>query len=271
MLRILKADFYRLFHSFMFWVFFVIRATSVITSIFERIYVSVRGVGFDGEAVTVQSSSPLMVETSIFSGVLILFVGFTMVYFFGKERKHGFIKNVAGTVERREYMVFSKMVIGAFVTIIYVLFDWICSILSWVIEGNKFCAMTDITVNGSSSVSCGKLISSYGVAVLISFAFVVLFIMLMELIGITAPVYIFGFMLMTGLVDQIIAGIFNFIKSYLGLFTGFEISDYLLLFNLNGFGPETPNLLRFTVVALIYIVVFGGIAVLISRKKDITN
>ena len=125
MLKMLKADFYRLFRSFMFWVFLGIRLLSFIITAACSIYTRIKGAGFDGEALTFENANIFEIETTVFSGIGILFAGLCIVYFYGKELKNGYIKNIAGSVERKEYCVFSKIILGIFTTLFYNRTDYI--------------------------------------------------------------------------------------------------------------------------------------------------
>lgn len=273
MLKMLKADFYRLFRSFMFWVFLGIRLLSFIITAAGSIYTRIKGAGFDGEALTFENANIFEIETTVFSGIGILFAGLCIVYFYGKELKNGYIKNIAGSVERKEYCVFSKIILGIFTTLFYIAVDIIVTVIEWIVQGNRIVSVTDLYLDGGYTLCRSDVIkgwlSAYGTAIMISMAFIMLVVLLMEVFRTTAPVYVFDLMLVAGIIDEVIIGVFSLLQSWFGWFKGFEISDYLMTCNMQNFNCLSDNLARFAVMSVIYIAIFGMLAVWVNKKRDV--
>lgn len=286
MLKVLKADFYRLFKTSMFWATFVFCGASIIISLALQIIAKLKGT-----AVTVEKCKSIFELYSILlSGVIIFFGGLTLIYFCGRERKNGFKKNITGIVDRREYCVFSKMIITVFISAVYTILFWVTDIIIFLIEGNRLEGVKALTLQsrvsevvngvlynpGDVVVTRGELIlrwmALYGTAFMITLSMMMLFLLIMELTGITSLGYVVGIMLVSGLIDQIISGAFLALKNLFGIFEDFDITEYLLMMNLNGLDrysePDEVHFLRYVVIALIYIVVFGGLSVFISKRRD---
>lgn len=289
MLRILKADFYRLFHSVMFWVAFLFSGIILVADFLIKIVSKIKGMVPEETL----SHNIFEVNSSMFSGSLILFSCLAIIYFCGRERKNGFIKNIYGIVEKREYCIFSKMIISVFIAVVYAVLFWITDILDFLIDGNSLCRIEDVTMQGTvgeyfngvlynpgdvvftRAEIIGKWLLLFGVALLITISMMMIFLFIMELTGITSIGYIFGFMLMTGLIDQLIVGGFFVFRSLFRVFENFDISGYLLIMNMHGLEayfmmPEEVHLLRYTLISLAFIVVFGLLSIWRARRKDVS-
>ena len=296
MLRVLRTDIYRLFRSKAFYVYpifvlvvliinmiFAVNTSSDVVEIKSENQVEDARDGFvdgisDAETGTNKNSevtkdTPIYLGMttlleSLHDGLTVLFITIIFIIFCTCETRRGFIKNAAGCVKDRAYMVISKIMIGMIITVVYTLefaaFTSLSGILTSIISGRPL--MWKNIPDGEGM----KVFIFFFICFMVDMAIVSILSLIHELSNSRALGIVVAFVLCTTLIEQMIEGVVYLLKTLFDILTDFNIGKYLLFENINGgygnsaFYPETAG-----IMSLIYISVCIILAVWVFRRKDI--
>ena len=241
MKRILTSDFYRLFRSFIFY--------SVPAILTVSLVITIIGAGADNTQASLEEI--FSSATSILSSIIFLLADIVAVIIWSEERRHGYIKNLAGVVRGRHILTCSKMITGVVIGAVFTVFSLIYIFLSYVCCGVK---ITDYSTNGA--------LVEFLLVILTGIATIALMLLLYELFHSSAICYIAAIMIWTGMLETLIVQL-----TYLA-FKWENTGRYLLK---TGLQWENSGSLEDLVRIIIYLVLFIGGAVLVSRKQDIKS
>lgn len=281
MLKVLKTDLYRLFHSVPIYIFpcFLISGfiVSYVLNLIQNGTLKVEG-------------SQIYVEQlfSDFSGyVLLLFVIFVLLAFCVQENKHEYRKNILGNLEKRYYTVISKFIIGTVVTVIYVVYDFLLNLLSALLQGAEFSTYTDIiaardvTFADGTAYRAGEIVMSAGeqrwdavfellTVFLIHLAFIMMAILINELSHNAALICVLTYGFITGLLEELIMVGFRLLQTKLEILSDFDIVRYMLINYPYNTEVDFSYVGVKAIMAAVYIVLFAGLSILTIQKKDVT-
>jgi len=296
MIRVIKTDLFRLFRTKAFYVYPIfVTVVMIVGLLFSKINSS------SNVTVKIEYQSEMQIEEqesitaadenrdedkgtvkvtfgwkqaleSLYDSLMVFFLALTLMIFYTNESKNGFIKNSAGCVKDRMYMTFSKIVAGIVVLFIYIIefaiISFIFSMLTAVLAGVKpeFVALT-----GNEA---GNFWIFIGICLLAHIAIICILVFIYELTHSRAVGIVFGFLLAATLINQIIHGFVEVLQKNFGLLKEFDVGKYLMFENLlkagdHGFDPSAYYPGTVTVMALIYTVLFGIMAAVVFKKKEV--
>ena len=205
---------------------------------------------------------------AVTDGMILMFLGITLVIFATNETKNGFIKTAAVCVSDKAYMPLSKIAVSLVITVIYVIefavLRFIFTFLSSAITGRplKYVSLPE--------GDAGRFAAYILLCVLVHVAFSALLMLLHELFRSRAIGIVWIFVEAAGLFGEIIILLFVFLREGLHVFEGFEISKYLLMNNImNGYTSAAYNPATVLVMSLIYLICGGGAAMWLAKHKDV--
>lgn len=267
MIRVLKADLFRMFRTKAFYVFPIF----TVCFLFVEMFASASSVAVSelGEAAgTTIAIGPTQLLDCLQDGMLMLFLGIFLVIFCTDESRNGFLKNAVGTVSRRAIMPVSKIIVGIVTLFIYIVefaVIKICFILAAAgIGGQK------PVYSGIPEGDMGRYIIFLMLCILVHIVIVSLLVAMHELTHNRAIGIVFIFLYAGMLLGKIIIALGDLVNSLLGLASDFETEHYLMLnsitggYNGAGFSPS-----RLLIVCLIWGCLSVTGALLLSEKRDI--
>ncbi|MBP5533439.1 MAG: hypothetical protein J6X68_05685 [Lachnospiraceae bacterium] len=291
MIKVLKTDLYRLFRSkaflFVFPIYLVIQLG--IGMFFSADTVEVEN-GSDRQGgiviqryddtdtdvnvkVKEKTKLPVFISTeemfgNLYTGQLMLFLGVVLVIFCTCETRMGFVKNAAGAVSDRAYMTVSKMIVGAVILVTYIIeyavMYVLTQLLQGLISGRK---IKYLPIPEGEGVAFIKYLL---LCIFIHLVFIALIAVFHELTYNRALGIVVTFMFATTLIEEMIKGVVYLGRHFFDIWYELDINRYLLMTNIGGgykAGTYHPQIVL--ILSLIYFTVFTGLAVFISRKKEI--
>ena len=291
MIKVLKTDLYRLFRSkaflFVFPIYLVIQLG--IGMFFSADTVEVEN-GSDRQGgiviqryddtdtdvnvkVKEKTKLPVFISTeemfgNLYTGQLMLFLGIVLVIFCTCETRMGFVKNAAGAVSDRAYMTVSKMIVGAVILVTYIIeyavMYVLTQLLQGLISGRK---IKYLPIPEGEGVAFIKYLL---LCIFIHLVFIALIAVFHELTYNRALGIVVTFMFATTLIEEMIKGVVYLGRHFFDIWYELDINRYLLMTNIGGgykAGTYHPQIVL--ILSLIYFTVFTGLAVFISRKKEI--
>ena len=207
--------------------------------------------------------------SSLSDGLLLLFLGITLVIFATCETRAGFIKNAAGCAMDRRYMPLSKIIIGIVILFMYAAEYFVIELAGKFVCG-LFTGRSLFIRPGFLDGDAGKFWGFIGICLLIHIAFIVLTIMIHELIGNRALGIVFSLIIGGGILENMANGLVYLLNHFFGILQGFDINKYLLLKNIErGFYDPAYHSQIMLVMTAIYIAAGTILAMFIAKKKDI--
>ena len=299
MRRLLKEELYRLFHSLYIYAF-----PAVLALMFIYDYANGNGRGSVGGFIHFYSSGSTMTMESFLRDFMpeylpLAFLGaaLVMVYLWGRETKTGYIKNIAGNFKGRHVLVIAKMITGSIAILFNTFFTVIYEILVvTVLQDKKLIRIAEYTLpldknempeitrkfwvsqEQWTSERVSELHSQYLMIllwILAGIALISLLLMLHELFRSAIPGYIFAIGIAgTRIIEGLIIQIFSL------LLGNADIGRFMIIYQFSflktmtfdeAVGDYVNDYSKWPswVCTIAYIVVFFGISIYLSRKKDV--
>ena len=233
----------------------------------------------------------LVVSENIIS-IAVIAAGIVTIDHCADEDKHGYTKNLIGNISGRHLLVFSKLIIGAITMIIYAGFNFLYVFVTYAVNAKKIVAynMTyyfpesaDLMPEGKEHLWISREefeselneelnheIMHYILMIVAGIVTIVFIIMLYEIFKSSTFCYVMTILISVSIVEQLIIQLVALISEKI------EISRYLfnsqfMYFNSaleDGTAVEATSVTNFWIRNLIYLAVFAGAAMFISKKKD---
>jgi len=213
------------------------------------------------------TSLPEFLE-GLYDGLLLFFLGLTVVIFCTCETRAGFVKNAAGCAIDRRHMPLSKMIVGFVVLLIYTaefaIYHFLSIFLESVITGKS------IFFRQLPEGDAGKFWGFIIVCILIHMAFIALLILLHELSGNRAIGIVFAAIFGFGILEYMAEGAVYLLNHFFHILGGFNIDKYLLMKNiLQGYDNAAYHPQITLVMAAIYLVAGTVLAMVVTKKRDV--
>ena len=201
-------------------------------------------------------------------GLLLLFLGITLIMFATSESRSGFIKTAAGCVSDRGFMPVSKILIG-----IVILFTYIVeyAVIRFVFYGlSALASGKPLQYTKLPDGDAGKFLGYIMLCILAHIAIVALMILLYEVSHNRALGIVTVFVISAGLLGQILTGIVALIQMLFEIWKDFDISKYLLMSNMDaGYNAPGYHPIIMLVISIIYLVGGTAGAVWVAKYRDI--
>ncbi|MBO4416021.1 MAG: hypothetical protein J5824_08610 [Lachnospiraceae bacterium] len=237
--RILSSDFHRTIRNPIIYILPVGLIFTLILAIFYS--------GTKGGQITISQVFSDAVEMQT---LIMIAADIVLIKLWSGERKHGYIKNIAGNVSGRHILPISKMIVGITLSVVYVVFSFIYMI----------CASSVRDTRIVYAPFSGQLVELL-LWVLAGIASIAFMLMLYELFNSPTLCYIIAIMLWSGMLENLILQIV-----YLIFKNEFYLGRYMLIL---GMKTEESGCIEDLIRTLIYIAVFMGAAIFTARKKDV--
>ena len=282
--KILKMDFRRLFKTPFFYAYplavMVIMIISMVTS------------KTDPEDTT--HITMILEQAEGVLSMAIVAAGLVVIAHMSAFDKYGYSKNLVGNVNGRHMLTLSKLILGAFTMVFYAVANFLFMFGMMSHEVGKVIYMTKYPYPESADMTPNSLqknwisreewnkrisdminheIAHYVLMVVAGIAIIAMLIMLYELTRSSAFSYVMVILIGFGVIEEMIVSISGLI------FPDLEIPRFLLIsqfayFNDYGSMSEDAGIIAadpvwsFWVKNLIYIAIFAGASLFISKKKD---
>lgn len=215
----------------------------------------------------VKLSLPLIFD-SLSDGLLLLFLGITLVIFATSETKNGFIKNAVGCVRDRIYMPVSKMIIGVVIFVVFFVEKTVITLISSLLK--LIGSGKTLKVEHLPEGDVGRFIGFVLGCVLVHLAIIALLVMIHELTFSRPAGIVFAVILSAGLIGKVAEGAVYLLQYFFNILEGFKINKYLLMDNISrGYNDEAFHPEILPVMALLYLALGTLLALFITKKKDV--
>jgi len=301
MKNIIKAELHKIFHSGYFYAFPCALAVILLIS-----YVNGGGSGGIGQNPD-RNMHHVMNDTMELIIFAVAAAGIFMVYLWNKERKNGYIKNIAGNVNGKHILTLSKLITGAVVTTIYsfvtFLFSLGFNLISCLRDGGKLiydmysADEMALIMERISTLSAQKQADAikvheetksnyyytlnteylaFFVWIVTGIAIIAILLMLHELFRSAAVGYIMALQFLggifEGLIAQVVLLVFEF-EGIMGLLLLRGTQDMLsvpIYVSHEAMSTyQRDSVLEALLRSAMYMAVFSVFSVFISRKKDV--
>lgn len=280
MINAIKMDLYRLFHAKSLWIMLLVTiAVSVFMVTMTNFDIqlmkedqnafsdTVVGTEISEEGITMSfgfytETNPQWIEgkidfsdffsTQLASGMFLAVCAIFASNFVGAERKHGFLKNIAGQMSGRWILVFSKFVAIA----VQILCMFIVAIITMFVAGK--------VVWGEQFVlgSLASILQAFGGQYLLHIGFASFIIGLCIVFNSELSMVI-GVLITCRVATLLYVAIDNFLDV--------DISKYMIEMNISTFSLDMSqsDWIRNIIVVMTYIIISFGLASLVMQKRDI--
>lgn len=267
MKNVLKAEFHKLFRGLNYCIFL----TFIFTAAFIMVFSQSSSNGSKSFFIIVIDTTSILILTIAISGIF-------LVYIWSKERKNGYIKNIAGNVNGRYMLTIAKFIAGSAVIVInsfFTLFSvFINNLVKCLIKGGK------ISFTGAFEKESLMRYAEFLIWIVAGIAIMAMLLMLHEISENAALGYIMALQILVGqglleaLLAQGTALLFKFdrLAEYLiicgtRMMQAAPVSSYI---NSDVVSEMYPNSMPGVFIRLCaYIAVFMVISVFVSKKKDV--
>ncbi len=262
MKNIIKAEFYKLFHgSFLSYCLSVTFGAALI-KVFST-----------SEPEEIKTFRDIVVETKDFMILTIVLTGIFLIHTWSKERKNGYIKNIAGNVNGRHILTVTKLITGAvgvvinsFFSLASVLFNYL---LKSVIKGGK------VSFAGAFEKASVMRYAEFIIWIVAGIALIAMLLMIYEIFRSAAFGYIMAIQMLmgSGLLEALLAQIAAFVFKFE------DLGRYLIVSGTRMMQAEPaasiadgemyPNSMAGVFIRLcIYIAVFTAVSIFVTQKRD---
>lgn len=195
------------------------------------------------------------------SGILGILISVGAAIIANSERKHGYIKNIAGQIPSRGMLVLAKLPALLLESLLILIFAALGFALAGRILFEKF-------VFGSPA----GFARAFAVQLFLSLALCALILMICTLAGNAASGIITGIVLSAGILSFLYGMINKVLWRYLHVPESFDITDYTLSTRLMSVfsASDTKTLIHGLVIGAVYLAVCSAGACMIIRRKDIS-
>ena len=212
--------------------------------------------------------SVLSMAEKLADGSILIFVGIILIIFCTSETRAGFIKNSASAVSDRGLLAVSKILVGMVMTIIYLLEHAVLTVLLGFIFSLFGAPKLEYVPIPAGE---GFEVFRYAVlAFLANMAIITILVFMHELtrnraLGVIAALCFAG-----SIFENLTRTLVGAVQDAFGILEGFDIAKYMLFPNLaEGYKADAYNPTIVLVLSLIYILIFGILAMTVSRKKEV--
>lgn len=245
MLNVLKSDLYRMVRMKSFYVMMII------LFLFNILQVLI----YDGESATYFLSS--------ISGNIPLLIGIFMAIFVSSDYKYGYIKNIAGVVPSKVYLVVSKFIIAA----IYLVILFALYILSGMLLA---VILTDDGLS-YSNIKATELLSFLGVHFAMDFAMALIPVALAAVTRSNALSCVFTVLITTGFVSGLAMTGYMVLTMLEIIPESFTFHEYFLSMRLvsTSYNTESSEMLITLGISVVYMIAAIVVSVFAIKKKDV--
>ena len=265
MKNVLKAEFHKIFHSgFFSYCFFFI---------FSEAFIQVFSASTSNNRKSIYN---IVINTSEVMVLTIMLSGIYLIYNWNKERKNGYIKNIAGVVNGRHILTIAKFITGSVAVIINSFFTlvsvFICNLIRCLFNGGK------VTFERAFSTQNLMRYAEFLIWIVAGIAIMAMLLMLHEIFRSAAWGYIMAIQILTGLLEALLAQGVALLFKYDGLAKYLIISGTKMMqaepiteyVDSKAISEMYPNSMPGVFIRLcIYILVFTVISIVVSKKKDV--
>lgn len=264
MLNRLRSDFYRLFHSPVVYIF---PAFTVIATIASFFVTTIRK-SYAGGTVSVYD----MFGECLSIGLVMFITTFVLTSFYSAEFKNGYIKNVAGNIKNRYQLPICKLIVGTVILLINYVFLFIEELLSTFINKTKI--TSDVSTYFTSSEQPVHDWTIWFLITLLVYLMVnILVCFTLELTHSSAIGYIVSIFVSLNILDEMLLGVIMLLQNNFGILKMLEGSKIFILTPastvLNYMTGDLSLFLPVTLFSVGLIVVFGGLSIILVKRKDI--
>lgn len=194
------------------------------------------------------------------SGILGILISVGAAIIANSERKHGYIKNIAGQIPSRGMLILAKLPAMLLESLMILIFATLGFALAGRILFEKF-------VFGNPA----GFVRAFAVQLFLSLALCALILMICTLAENAASGIITGIVLSAGILSFLYGMINKALWRYLHLSESFDITDYTLSTRLMSVfsASDTGALIHGLVIGVVYLAVCSAGACMIIRRKDI--
>ena len=245
MLNVIKSDLYRMFRTTSFY----------IMQIIILVYNIIIAIVLDGESInnfipTVSTNIPL-------------FTGIFLAIFTYSDYKNGYIKNIAGIVPNKVYLLMSKLIIA----VIYILISFAVHICSGILFSFIFAKHGFIYENTVIT----EILKCLGVHFVLQFAMAMIPIMIITLTRSNALACVISILASTSFISNMAYGLFIVLKTYHFIPESFRIQPFFISTYMSSVecSSTTDLMLKALAVSAVYIAVMVSVSVFAIKKKDV--
>lgn len=245
MIKIIKMELYRFFHSISTWI--ILFADLIIAFLSVML---VQTMTNNNAAIQIYSDVWELLAAQINGGILMVLCALSAIIFVSAKYKGGFIKNIANLVSRREMLLFPEIIVTAIASALHFFVYSACTIGAWAaLLGNTFI-----------SVSLPAIIKLLIVQYILHLGFCCLLLLMYMLSNSTA------FTMIAGLLISF--KVMNIFYALAWQLTHFNLAQYMLDYNIFQIGIESAEP-RAAVVGVIFLLAEIVLLCLVMNKKDI--
>lgn len=248
MLKMIKMDLYRFFHSMVIWITLFGDIALAFLSI-----ALVHTMADNSAPIPIYSDVGALLAAQINGGILMVLCTVSVTMFVNAKYKGGFIKNIVNYLPRRELLIFPDVIMIAVICVLHFFVYSVCTIGAWeAFWGNAF-------ISASVSAIMRLLIIQF----ILHWSFCCLLLLF--------------YMLTSNATFTIAAGILisfkilNILYALVGRFTNFDLEQYMLDYNIFQTGLESTKLAytRTAIVGVVFLLIEIMLSCLVMSKKDI--
>lgn len=246
MLNVLKSDLYKMKKIRSIW---ILNAISVCWSFISIFSISVFTDNFD--FFEIMSSVHILMP---------IFVGIFMCMYTNLDYKSGYIKNVAGIVPNKAYMIISKLIITILFTLICFVTNIAADLIFMLIFGNPEFS--------TESMNLFDMFTHLGTQILLNTALGMISVMFITVTRSVAFSYTFIVLISTSFLNTVLRGIWMILQEKEIVPESFDIEDCLITSYIGVFNSNYNNI-DGLIVAIVYLSITTAVSIIAIRKKDI--
>lgn len=248
MLKMIKMDLYRFFHSISTWITLFVDIVLAVLSI-----ILVYTMANNSASIQTYSDVVTLLAAQINGGTLMTLCTVSAIIFVNPKYKGGFIKNIANDLPRREMLIIPDVILLAVVCALHFFVYSACIVGAWeVILGNAFVSFPAYAI-------MRLLIIQF----VLHWSFCCLLLLCYTLTNSAA------FTIAAGILTSF--KILNIIYALVGRFTKTNLAQYMLDYNIFQVGIESSEstYIRAAVVGVVFLLAAIMLLYFIMSKKDI--
>lgn len=249
MIKMIKMDLYRFFHSISIWIMLLVDAVLAFLST-----ILVHAMANSSAVIQTYSNVETLLAGQINGGILMILCTASVTMFVNAKYKGGFIKNIANYLPRREMLIFPDILMVAVVCALHFFVYSTCTIGVWeVFFGNTFLSFP-------VSVIMRLLLVQF----LLHWSYCCLLLLFYTLTSSAT------FTIAAGILISF--KILNIIYALAGRLANMDLAQYMLDYNIFQIGLESTKLAytRAAIVGVVFMLIEMILSCFIMSKKDIT-
>lgn len=260
MANLIKMDMRRMLHAPMFYITLII--VSAFNILLNFALVSVAKLFMSSQAVKPTTFSDI-ITTPFFIPLLIILMFASVIAFFYADISGGFIKNIAGQLPRKSYLIVSKFIVGSIHNLIFM----VAGVLSYLLGCLGLSAMGMITLTDDGNILAAVMTLLLKWLLSVAITSILLFVS-------------------NGIQNKVLASVIGVIigtgslgLAYMGLNTAIDGIFHSENFDIGSFMPDTllgnvnvaanTAVLNALIVSLVCIAVFLALTVKVFNSRDV--